>query len=87
MEMTKLTIRIPVKVLEQAKAYAETNETSVTQLITQYLYHLPRQESYLKDAPIVQRLVGTLPPEASIEDYHRYLEEKYGDAFTSADRS
>ncbi len=87
MEMTKLTIRIPAKVLERAKAYAETNETSVTQLITQYLIQLPRQESYLKDAPIVQRLVGTLPPEASIEDYHRYLEEKYGDAFASTDRS
>lgn len=85
MEMTKLTIRIPVKVLERAKAYAQTHDTSVTRLVSQYLSLLPVEGSYLKDAPIVQRLIGTLPPEASIEDYYRYLDEKYGDSFTGTD--
>ena len=34
--------------------------------------------SYLKDAPIVQSLIGILPANASIEDYRRSLEKKYG---------
>lgn len=85
MEMTKLTIRIPVSVLERAKAYAEENQTSVTRLVTLYLSQLPPEESYLKDAPIVQRLIGTLPPDVSVDDYWRYIEEKYGDAFTRTD--
>lgn len=41
MEMTKLTIRIPADVLEWAKTYAETNQTSVTRLVWQYLGRLP----------------------------------------------
>ncbi len=85
MEMTKLTIRIPADVLERAKAYAETNQTSVTRLVSHYLSRLPIEDSYLKDAPITRRLIGTLPPTVSIEDYHHYLDEKYGDAFTSSD--
>ena len=80
MEMTKLTIRIPADVLERAKAYAETNQTSVTRLVSQYLSQLPTEESYLKDAPITQSLIGTLSPDTTVEDYWRYIDEKYGDA-------
>lgn len=80
MEMTKLTIRIPADVLERAKAYAETNQTSVTRLVSQYLSRLPTEESYLKDAPITQSLIGTLAPDTTVEDYWRYIDEKYGDA-------
>lgn len=87
MQMTKLTIRIPVHVLERAKAYAESNDTSITRLVSQYLSRLPAEDSYLENAPIVRRLIGTLPPNVSIEDYHRHLEEKYGDAFAGLDRS
>lgn len=86
METTKLTIRIPVSVLEQAKAYAENNQTSVTRLVTHYLSRLPVEGSFLEDAPIVRRLIGILPPDVSIEDYHQGMEEKYGDAFTGSDR-
>ena len=66
MEMTKLTIRIPVDVLEQAKQYAETNHTSVTRLVSQYLSQLPIEKDFLKDAPIVRRLLGTLPSDVSM---------------------
>lgn len=85
MEMTKLTIRIPADILERAKVYAESNQTSVTRLVSQYLSRLPIEDDYLEDAPIVRRLIGSLPPTVSIDDYHRYLEEKYGDAFESVD--
>ncbi len=85
MEMTKLTIRIPVDVLERAKSYAETNQTSVTRLVSQYLSQLPLEDDFLKDAPIVRSLIGTLSPETTIEDYWRYIDEKYGDGFKSTD--
>lgn len=85
MEMTKLTIRVPADVLDRAKSFAELNHTSVSRLVSHYLSRLPIEDSYLKDAPITQRLIGTLPSTVSIEDYHRYLDEKYGDAFTSSD--
>ena len=87
MEMTKLTIRLPVNVLERAKSYAEINQTSVTRLVSNYLSQLPAEESYLEDAPIVQSLIGILSPETTEEDYWRYIDEKYGDVSSSTDRS
>ncbi len=33
----------------------------------------------LADAPTVRRLSGILSQDASVEDYHKYLEEKYDD--------
>ena len=85
MEMTKLTIRVPTAVLERAKEYAETNQTSVTRLVSQYLSQLPIEDNYLQDAPIVQSLIGILSPETTVEDYWRYIDEKYGDGLSSAD--
>ncbi len=87
MEMTKLTIRVPIAVLERAKEYAENNQTSVTRLISQYLNQLPVENDYLQDAPIVRSLIGILSPETTIEDYWRYIEEKYGDGLSNPDRS
>lgn len=87
MEMTKLTIRVPITVLERAKEYAENNQTSVTRLISQYLSQLPVENDYLQDAPIVRSLIGILSPETTIEDYWRYIEEKYGDGLSNPDRS
>lgn len=87
MEMTKLTIRLPVNVLERAKSYAESNQTSVTRLVSNYLSQLPAEESFLKDAPIVQSLIGILSPETTEEDYWRYIDEKYGNDPSGTDRS
>lgn len=86
MEMTKLTIRIPVHVLERAKAYAESNDTSITRLVSQYLSRLPAEDSYLENAPIVRSLIGVLSPDTTVEDYWRHIEEKYGDIPTDSDR-
>ncbi len=87
MEMTKLTIRVPTAVLERAKEFAETNQTSVTRLVAQYLSRLPLEDHYLQDAPIVQSLIGILSPETTVEDYWRYIDEKYGDGLSNPDRS
>jgi hypothetical protein len=87
MESTKLTIRIPRKVLERAKEYAREHQTSLTRLVSEYLQQLPVENDPLVDAPIVQRLSGLVSPDVSIEDYQQYLEEKYGNQAQSADRS
>lgn len=84
--MTKVTIRIPAAVLERARAYAASKQTSISRLVTNYLSQLPPEVSYIEDAPIVRSLVGTLSPDVTIDDYHRHLDEKYGDASQGAPR-
>ncbi|NOX60342.1 MAG: hypothetical protein GXP42_00105 [Chloroflexi bacterium] len=80
-DMTKLTVRVPKPLLESAKHYARAHETTLTRLIVEHLHRLAREadvkEDWLRDAPIVRRLSGVLPPEATIEDYQDYLVEKY----------
>ena len=78
METTKLTVRVPRTALEAAKAYARAHNTTLTRLITEYLRRLAEPEDYLSQAPTVQRLTGSLSPEARPEEYLTYLEEKYG---------
>jgi hypothetical protein len=78
MEDTKLTIRIPQDVLDGAKHYARRNQTTLTRLVSEYLRRLTIEEDPLRQAPIVQRLAGTLSPNVTVADYWEYLEEKYG---------
>jgi hypothetical protein len=78
MEKTKLTVRIPRDVLEGAKRYARENRTTLTRLVSEYLRQLTAQNDPLANAPIVQRLSGTLSQAVSVEDYREYLERKYG---------
>jgi Family of unknown function (DUF6364) len=77
MEETKLTVRIPRHLVNKAKQFAAQNHTTLTNLIEAYLQNIPAQ-GLLEDAPIVQRLSGSLSQDVSIEDYHKHLEEKYG---------
>jgi hypothetical protein len=77
MEKTKLTVRVPRDVLEGAKRYARENRTTMTRLISEYLRRLVAQSDPLADAPIVQRLSGTLSQDVSLEDYREYLEVKH----------
>ena len=78
MERTKLTIRVPRDVLERAKQYAEEHDTTLTRLVSEHLSQLGLEDDFLANAPIVRSLSGILPSEASVEQYHQYLEEKYG---------
>lgn len=78
MEKTNLTIRVSRDLIEGAKRYASQNDTTLTRLISEYLRQLTAQSDPLANAPIVQRLSGTLSPEISVDDYHQYLVEKYG---------
>lgn len=78
MERTKLTIRIDRDLLEEAKRYAREHNTTLTRLVSAYLRQLWDGEDPLSAAPVVRRLSGILPQEASAEDYRAYLERKYG---------
>jgi len=77
MEETKLTIRVPRDLIEKAKQYAATHDTTLTNLIKAYLQNIPSGGD-IENSPIVQRLSGVLSQQVSIEDYHKHLEEKYG---------
>jgi hypothetical protein len=78
MEKTKLTIRLPRDLLEGAKQYAKEHDTTLTRLVSEYLRRLGAQDGPLADAPAVRRLSGILSPDASVEDYRKHLENKYG---------
>jgi hypothetical protein len=79
MEKTKLTIRVSRDLVEGAKRYAKEHDTSLTRLVSAYLRQLTLAGDPLADAPIVRRLSGILSHDATVKDYYRYLEEKYGD--------
>ena len=78
MQETKLTIRVPRKLLENAKRYARKQNTTLTQLINEYLVQIPAPLEALEKAPIVKRLSGSLSQDVSIDDYKQHLQEKYG---------
>lgn len=73
---TKLTVRVPRKLLENAKRYARAHNTTLTKLISAYLESIPTEMEPLDHAPVVRRLTGLLSPELSKEDYQNHLEEK-----------
>lgn len=79
MNESKLTVRVPRDLIQQAKRYAHANDTTLTLLITEFLRQLEDQTDFLQDAKIVRRLSGILPEKASIQDYREHLQEKYGD--------
>lgn len=77
MNETKLTIRVPKNLIENAKHFAAENHTTLTNLIEAYLRRIPGEHS-LENAPIVTRLSGTLSQDVTLEDYKKHLDEKYG---------
>ncbi len=77
MERTKLTIRLPRDLLEEAKQYANEHNMTLTRLVSEYLRRLSTRDDPMVDAPIVRRLSGTLSQDASVDDCREYLEGKY----------
>ena len=77
MPETKLTVRVPRDLLENARRYAAQNNTTLTNLIVAYLRRIPAQAP-LENPPIVRHLSGTLSQDLSLQDYKARLEEKFG---------
>jgi hypothetical protein len=77
MNDARLTVRVPRHLLEEAREYAQENQTTLTRLVTEYLRQIAGRRDPLADAPIVQRLSGTLSQTVTVSDYQQYLDEKY----------
>jgi hypothetical protein len=75
---TKLTVRVPRLLLENAKRYARLHHITLTELISVYLAQFPSESQVLDQAPVVRQLTGLLSSEASTEMYKKHLDEKYG---------
>lgn len=73
----KLTVWIPHHVLKNAKKYSESQNISLSHLISIFLQSLPDERNFLENAPIVRRLSGLLASDVSNKDYRKYLEKKY----------
>jgi uncharacterized protein DUF6364 len=84
MKREKLTLRLERDLIEKAKRVARERDTSVSGMVAGFFYNLER--SYppeRRHGQITSRLRGSLKPkdgspQADIEDYVRYLEEKHG---------
>ena len=70
---TKLTIRIEKQWLEYAKRYAAQHDTTVTQLVTDFLRHLALKDQATSPTPVLDRLSGILSPDVSVDEYYQHL--------------
>lgn len=77
MEKTKFTIRIEQETLERARRYANRHGTTVTRLVREFFRSLDKEMLSQSNTPILDELSGSLSPEASLEEYHKHLEDKY----------
>ncbi|MDR9417584.1 DUF6364 family protein [Gracilimonas sp.] len=76
----KLTLRLEDNLIEEAKEYAKSKNTSVSQLVADYFKAIDAQKTDKKAgfSPITSSLIGVLKEGSSKkEDYKTYLEEKY----------
>ena len=80
---TKLTVRVPRRLLDNAKRYAKEHQTTLTELISTFLQQIPAESEVMDRAPVVRRLTGSLSPDVSSEDYKKHLEDKYGGGKTT----
>lgn len=78
---TKLTLHIDKRVIERAKAYAKSQNASLSQLIEHYLISLTKDDkSETKVSPLVESLTGVFPAEEDTTintEYYEYLKRKY----------
>lgn len=77
MSRKKLTLSVDEQVIERARRYSRLHNTSISQLVSNYLAQLDADEGEQAYSPTVRRLLGILPSDTNIEQYHRHLEEKH----------
>ena len=72
----KLTLSVDARVAEAAKRFASTHDTSVSQLVEDFLAVLVRP-SESSPPPVLDRLRGSLTG-VELDDWRAHLDEKYG---------
>lgn len=80
--MAKLTLTVDEKVVAKAKEHAAARGTSISALVEGFLDLMVNPPKPTSPTPIMDELSGSLAgaypdAESAIEDYYRYLEEKY----------
>ena len=78
---TKLTLRLDKSVIQQAKEYARTHQTSISSLVEAYLALLTRSETSSQTiSPTVRQLTGVIDlkkADLDQENYRDHLAKKY----------
>jgi len=77
MSRKKLTLSVDEHVIERARRYSRRHNTSISQLVSNYLEQLDVDDGDEAYSPTVRRLLGILPSDTDIGQYRRHLEEKY----------
>ncbi len=76
-ETTKLTVRLPKRDVEFAKAYAQAHRLTVTEVIDRYLRRMRSRELRSLSSE-VESITGLVPADVSAEAEHRkHLETKH----------
>ena len=73
----KLTLSVDEQIIERARRYSKRHNTSISQLVSNYLARLEDADAVPTYSPTVQRLSGILPSDVSLEEYHEHLDKKY----------
>lgn len=78
MGKTKLTLRVEKSLIDATKQYAREHGTTVSQLVSNFMYALNKKIDPPSNTPILDKLTGILPSDTTIADYKEYLDKKYG---------
>ena len=73
---TKLTLRLEEELIGVAKEFARSRGKSVSRIVADYFALLGRGRDGPDITPTVLSMKGSLRG-ANVEDYRRYLEDKY----------
>ncbi len=76
MSKKKLTLSVDGPVIERAKRFSRRNDTSVSELVSEFLASLGDDSG--PSTPIVTRLGGILPSSVSRKEYRDHLKAKHG---------
>jgi hypothetical protein len=77
--LRKLTLSVDEAVIERARRYSRRHNTSISRLVSSFLAGLGEQDeeaSRARFSPAVERLLGVLPEDVSLEEYREHLEKK-----------
>lgn len=76
-ETTRLTVRLPRRDVEFAKAYAKEHGLSVTEVIDRYLRRLRALEQRMASSDL-EAITGLVPgDERAEEEYRRHLRDEH----------
>ena len=76
MPTRKLTLSVEEEAVRRARWFSKKHHISISRLVSEFLLSLGGSD--VPDTPIVSRLVGILPPDTRLEEYHERVTEKYG---------